>query len=75
MFLYKALKHRDEEEDIQVHTQWLGVAGQAVGWAVCLHVSLKPPVVLGSVEPGALWMGLSAPEMGAFVGIDEMIEI
>lgn len=30
MFLYKALKHRDEEEDIQVHTQWIGVAGQAV---------------------------------------------
>lgn len=29
MFLYKALKHRDEEEDIQVHTQRIGVTGQA----------------------------------------------
>lgn len=29
MFLYKALKHRDEEEDVQVHTQWLADIGQA----------------------------------------------
>lgn len=32
MFLYKALKHRDEEEeDVQVLTKWLGDTGQVVG--------------------------------------------
>lgn len=51
MFLYKALKHRDEEEDIQVHTPWLGVTGQ-----VCLDVSIKPPFVVCGVEPRALRM-------------------
>lgn len=30
MFLYKALKHRDEEEDIQVLAWWLGDIGRAV---------------------------------------------
>lgn len=36
MFLYKALKHRDEEEDVQVHTQRLGDIGRAVALPVCL---------------------------------------
>lgn len=31
MFLYKALKHRDEEEDIQVRSEQLGGSGPAVG--------------------------------------------
>lgn len=38
MFLYKALKHRDEEEDVQVHTQRLGDIGRAVALPVCLDV-------------------------------------
>lgn len=39
MFLYKALKHRDEEEDIQVHTLWLSVIGQALGWDLLMQMS------------------------------------
>lgn len=31
MFLYKALKHRDEEEDIEVQTWLLIVTSQDVG--------------------------------------------
>lgn len=34
MFLYKALKHRDEEEFNQVHTLQLGVIGQHVRWGL-----------------------------------------
>lgn len=44
MFLYKALKHRDEEEDIQVHTQWLGDTARAVEWLVCFGCFFKPAV-------------------------------
>lgn len=40
MFLYKALKHRDEEEDIQVHTRWLADIGQALARLVSLDVSV-----------------------------------
>lgn len=38
MFLYKALKHRDEEEDVQVHAPWLADIGQAVALPFCLDV-------------------------------------
>lgn len=31
MFLYKALKHRDEEEYFQVRAHWLGDTGRPVG--------------------------------------------
>lgn len=40
MFLYKTLKYRDEEEDIQVHTQLLSDIGQSAASSRYLHISV-----------------------------------
>lgn len=40
MFLYKTLKYRDEEEDVQVHTQLLSDVGQSAASPRCLDVSV-----------------------------------